>query len=190
MCQKLHHRFRRFCMFQGFKHYIILVRQGNVFAKFLKSAKKCKLEKSRCLPQKVKSMVFDIFFKPSIALLILAFEAIVQPHIHICNCTILLFLAHCEEEENQENNNNSYYKMNTNRIILCISFFVLVLVIGVSSKVIARRTGDLYNGWLLLTTILHFFLTLVIPMIFIVRNDNLYHFFKYQIIKFFKLCWK
>ena len=99
---------------------------------------------------------------------------------------------HYEGEENQEYNNesNNYYKMNTNRIILCLSLVVLVLVIGVGSKVIVRITGDLYNGWLQFTTVLHFILTIVIPMIFIIRNDNLYNLFKCQIIKFFKLCQK
>ena len=80
--------------------------------------------------------------------------------------------------------------MNTNRIILCLSLVVLVLVIGIGSKVIVRITGDLYNGWLQFTTVLHFILTIVIPMIFIIRNDNLYNLFKCQIIKFFKLCQK
>ena len=99
---------------------------------------------------------------------------------------------HYEGEENQECNNesNKYYKMNTNRIILCLSLVVLVLVIGVGSKVIVRITGDLYNGWLQFTTVLHFILTIVIPMIFIIRNDNLYNLFKCQIIKFFELCQK
>ena len=99
---------------------------------------------------------------------------------------------HYEGEENQECNNesNNYYKMNTNRIILCLSLVVLVLVIGVGSKVIVRITGDLYNGWLQFTTVLHFILTIVIPMIFIIRNDDLYNLFKCQIIKFFKLCQK
>ena len=79
--------------------------------------------------------------------------------------------------------------MNTNRIVLCISLFVLVLVIGISTKVLVKKL-DLYNGWLLLATIMHFIGALVIPMIFIVRNENLYNFNKCQIMKFFKLCWK
>ena len=134
-------------------------------------------------------MFFIYIFKQSGSVDFGLFGNCATTHIHF----LLLYssiLAYCEGEENQEGNNDRYYKMNTNRIILCISLFVLVLVIGVSSKVIARRTGDLYNGWLLMTTILHFIITLVIPMIFIVRNDNLYNFFKYQIIKFFKLCRK
>ena len=91
-----------------------------------------------------------------------------------------------DEDENNQGSNSINYKKNTVRIVLCLSslgLFSIILIIGKSSI-------PEYIHWLIILSTLSFINIIVIPVIFIVRTENLYHFSQRQIIKIFQCCRK
>ena len=91
-----------------------------------------------------------------------------------------------DEDENNQGSNSTNYKKNTVRIVLCLSslgLFSIILIIGKSSI-------PEYIHWLIILSTLSFINIIVIPVIFIVRTENLYHFSQRQIIKIFQCCRK
>ena len=91
-----------------------------------------------------------------------------------------------DEDENNQGSNSTNYKKNTVRIVLCLSslgLFSIILIIGKSSI-------PEYIHWLIILTTLSFINIIVIPVIFIVRKETLYHFSQRQIIKIFQCCQK
>ena len=89
--------------------------------------------------------------------------------------------------ENQESDNVEY-NMSTGRILtgmLIIIFFgVLVLLV----KFAKSYSYDFHIVRLIGSNIVMFILQIVIPVIIIVRSENVCVFFKNQVLKFFKLC--
>ena len=93
-----------------------------------------------------------------------------------------------DEDENNQESNSTNYKKNTVRIVLCLSSvirFIVILVIGKSSILIPD-----YIHLLIIASTINFINIIVIPVMFIVRNENLYHFSQRQIIKIFQCCRK
>ena len=91
-----------------------------------------------------------------------------------------------DEDENNQGSNSTNYKKDTVRIVLCLSslgLFSIILIIGKSSI-------PEYIHWLIILSTLSFINIIVIPVIFIVRTENLYHFSQRQIIKIFQCCRK
>ena len=95
-----------------------------------------------------------------------------------------------DENENNQESNSTNYNRNTVCIVICLilcSFLVLVyIVIFVRGKSIILE----HIHWLIFICTLNFINIIVIPVIFIVRNENLYHFSQRQIIKIFQCCRK
>ena len=89
--------------------------------------------------------------------------------------------------ENQESDNVEY-NMSTGRILtgmlIVIFFGVLVLLV----KFAKSYSYDFHIVRLIGSNIVMFILQIVIPVIIIVRSENVCVFFKNQILKFFKLC--
>ena len=89
--------------------------------------------------------------------------------------------------ENQESDNVEY-NMSTGRILtgmlIVIFFGVLVLLV----KFAKSYSYDFHIVRLIGSNIVMFILQIVIPLIIIVRSENVCVFFKNQILKFFKLC--
>ena len=88
------------------------------------------------------------------------------------------------EMSNQENNRTNYNK-NTVRIVLSLSSIGLFFII---LKTLNYYYYPDYNHFLLTSSALHFIYNIAIPVIFIIRNDNLYHFCQFQIMQIFKCC--
>ena len=89
--------------------------------------------------------------------------------------------------ENQECDNVEY-NMSTGRILtgmlIVIFFGVLVLLV----KFAKSYSYDFHIVRLIGSNIVMFILQIVIPVIIIVRSENVCVFFKNQVLKFFKLC--
>ena len=89
--------------------------------------------------------------------------------------------------ENRESDNVEY-NMSTGRILtgmlIVIFFGVLVLLV----KFAKSYSYDFHIVRLIGSNIVMFILQIVIPVIIIVRSENVCVFFKNQILKFFKLC--
>ena len=89
--------------------------------------------------------------------------------------------------ENQESDNVEY-NMSTGRILtgmlIVIFFGVLVLLV----KFAKSYSYDFHIVRLIGSNIVMFILQIVIPVIIIVRSENVCVFFKNQVLKFFKLC--
>ena len=78
---------------------------------------------------------------------------------------------------------NCEYSMNTGRIIICIgSILILIMILYMLN--IRTEIEDLYFRWHEGLALIQFFNLNVIPMIFIVRNVNMLHFFKNEIKTF------
>ena len=88
------------------------------------------------------------------------------------------------EMSNQENNRTNYNK-NTVRIVLSLSSIGLFFII---LKTLNYYYFPDYNHFLLTNSALFFIYNIAIPVIFIIRNDNLYHFCQFQIMQIFKCC--
>ena len=94
-----------------------------------------------------------------------------------------------EEMNNQESTRTNYNK-NTVRIVLSLSSVGLfVLILKISSYYLTLSTPD-YIHFLITSSALNFIYNIAIPVIYIVRNDNLYHFCQFQIMEIFKCCRK
>ena len=88
-----------------------------------------------------------------------------------------------EDENNQESNRTNYNK-NTVRILLSISSVTLLFII----LILGALSRPEYIHLLIASSILNFINNVIIPVIYIVRNENLYHFCQCQIKKIFKCC--
>ena len=85
-----------------------------------------------------------------------------------------------QQDVQGEENQNSFdrYSNNTYRIALTILFLLFISVILIWDQV--------YHNRLRVTVLKHIILHNVIPIIFIVRNDALFHFMKTQTLKLIK----
>ena len=94
-----------------------------------------------------------------------------------------------EEMNNQESTRTNYNK-NTIRIVLSLSSVGLfVLILKISSYYLTLSTPD-YIHFLITSSSLNFIYNITIPVIYIVRNDNLCHFCQFQVMEIFKCCQK
>ena len=93
-----------------------------------------------------------------------------------------------EEMNNQESNTTNYNK-NTVRIVLSLSsiglFFIILKIL--CSYLTLLSTPN-YIHFLMTSSSLYFIYNIAIPMIYIVRSDNLYHFCQFQIMEIFNCC--
>ena len=95
-----------------------------------------------------------------------------------------------DEDKNNQERNRTIYDKNTVRILLSLSsvglFFVILILICYYSTLSSPE----YIHLLIASSTLNFIYNIVIPVIYIVRNENLYHFCQCQIMKIFKCCRK
>ena len=90
-----------------------------------------------------------------------------------------------EEMNNQEINRTNYNK-NTVRIVLSLSsiglFFIILKIL---SSYLTLLSTPSYIHFLMTSSSLYFIYNIAIPVIYIVRSDNLYHFCQFQIMEIF-----
>ena len=90
-----------------------------------------------------------------------------------------------EEMNNQESNRTNYNK-NTVRIVLSLSsiglFFIILKIL---SSYLTLLSTPSYIHFLMTSSSLYFIYNIAIPVIYIVRSDNLYHFCQFQIMEIF-----
>ena len=90
-----------------------------------------------------------------------------------------------EDRNNQESIKTNYNK-NTVRILLSLSFVGLFFFLLVLSSYYLTLSSPEYIHLLITSSTLIFVFNIAIPVIYIVRNENLYHFCQCQIMKIFK----
>ena len=90
-----------------------------------------------------------------------------------------------EEMNNQEINRTNYNK-NTVRIVLSLSSIGLFFIIlNILSSYLTLLSTPSYIHFLMTSSSLYFIYNIAIPVIYIVRSDNLYHFCQFQIMEIF-----
>ena len=94
-----------------------------------------------------------------------------------------------EDTNNQESNRTNYNK-NTVRIVLSLSSVGLFLIILKFFSYFLTLSVPEYIHLLITSCALNFIYNIAIPVTYIVRNENLYHFCQCQIMKIFKCCQK
>ena len=90
-----------------------------------------------------------------------------------------------EEDNNNQESNRTNYNKNTLRIVLglySVGLFFIILILG-----LVKNTPE-YIHLRIAHCIITFINNIVIPVIFIVRNENLCNFCQCQIMKIFKCC--
>ena len=93
-----------------------------------------------------------------------------------------------DEDKNNQERNRTIYDKNTVRILLSLSSVGLFCVILILISYYSTLSSPDYIHLLIASCTLNFICNIVIPVIYIVRNENLYHFCRCQIIKIFKCC--
>ena len=91
--------------------------------------------------------------------------------------------------ENQGSNNvesNVEYNMSTGRILTGILIFIFFGILVLLIKYAKSYSYDFHIERLIVTNIVFFILQIVIPLIIIVRSENICVFFKNQMLKIFK----
>ena len=97
-------------------------------------------------------------------------------------------LDQVDEEMNKQDSKRTNYNKNTVQIVLGLSSVgIFCLILKISSCYFTLSTPD-YIHFLIISSALNFIYNIVIPVIYIVRNDNLYHFCQFQIMQIFKCC--
>ena len=91
------------------------------------------------------------------------------------------------EMSNQENNRTNYNK-NTVRIVLSLSSIGLFFLISKILSYYLTLSTPNYIHFLITSSSLNFIYNITIPVIYIVRNDNLCHFCQFQVMEKFKCC--
>ena len=95
-----------------------------------------------------------------------------------------------DEEMNKQDSKRTNYNKNTVRLVLSLcSVGLFCLILKTSSCYFTLSTPN-YIHFLITSSSLNFIYNITIPVIYIVRNDNLCHFCQFQVMEIFKCCQK
>ena len=100
-------------------------------------------------------------------------------------------LDQVDEEMNKQDSKRTNYNKNTVRIVLSLSsiglFFIILKIL---CSYLTLLSTPSYIHFLMTSSSLYFIYNIAIPVIYIVRSDNLYYFCQFQIMEIFKCCRK
>ena len=91
-----------------------------------------------------------------------------------------------EREENLDQNVSEDNSKNTYRIVFTI---IIVMLISMALFILITPPEHMYIKMLRFVSIKQLIIANIIPIILIIRNDNISSYFKSQISKILKSCW-